>query len=70
MEELKPVILKRHHMEEWIDQDYNFFHDFVVAAFVKFQDKNKMRIARIEDCRENEKIIPYRVADNKKKTTI
>jgi hypothetical protein len=70
MEELKPIILKRHHMEEWIDQEFNFFHDFVVGAFVKFHDKHKMRIARIEDCRENENILPYRVADMKKKTTI
>jgi len=70
MEELKASMLKRHHMEEWIDQDYNFFHGFVVGSFVKFQDKNKMRIARIEDCRDNETIIPYRVADKKKKTTI
>jgi hypothetical protein len=42
----------------------------VVDAFVKFQDKNKMRIARIEDCRENENIMPYRIADKKKKTSI
>jgi len=57
-------------MEEWIDQDYNFFRGFVVDSFVKFQDKNKMRIAKIVDCRDNETIMPYRVADKKKKTTI
>lgn len=70
MEELKQIVLKRHHLEEWVDQEYNFFHDFVVGSFVKIHDKQKLRIARVEDCRENENSNPYRLADGKKKTTI
>lgn len=57
-------------MEEWVEQDFNFFHEFVVGAFVKIHDKQKLRIVRIEDCKENEKGQTYNLADGKKKTTI
>jgi hypothetical protein len=70
LEELKKVMLKRHQIEEWVDQEYNFFHDFVVGSFVKIHDKQKLRVAEIVDCRENENGTAYRLCDGKKKTTI
>jgi hypothetical protein len=70
LDELKKVILKRHQLEKWVDQDFNFFHKFVTGAFVKINDKQKLRIVRIEDCKENENGTSYKLADGKKKTCV
>ena len=70
LEELKKVMLKRHQVEQWVDQEFNFFHDFLIGAFVKIHDKQKLRIALIIDCRENENGTAYRLYNGKKKTTI
>lgn len=45
LDDLKKIVLKRSKLEEWVDEQFNFFFDTVVNAWVRFNYKGKDRIA-------------------------
>jgi len=46
--------LKRSQLEQWVDEQFNFFYDTVVGAWVRFNYKGKDRIALVISAREED----------------
>ena len=59
-------------MEQWVDEQFNFFYDTVVGAWVRFNYKGKDRIALVVSAREEDENHNYLPLYNlgKKKTNI
>jgi len=64
--------LRRSQLEQWVDEQFNFFFNTVVGAWVRFNYKGKDRIALVVSAREedeNHNFLPlYNLG--KKKTNI
>jgi Plus-3 domain len=72
LEDLKKIVLKRSKLEEWVDEQFNFFYDTVVGTWVRFNYKGKDRIAYVISAREedeNHNYLPLYTL-GKKKTNI